>query len=54
MPAYPDFFTRAAGNTPCGYQARLAEAPCESRLINIPTGLGKTAEDVPASRSTHP
>jgi CRISPR-associated endonuclease/helicase Cas3 len=25
------------------YQRRLAEAPCMSRLINVPTGLGKTA-----------
>lgn len=47
-----------AGNTPYGYQCRLACGPhanpakletlttgtaCESRLINIPTGLGKTA-----------
>lgn len=28
---------------PYDYQARLAALPCESRLINIPTGLGKTA-----------
>jgi CRISPR-associated endonuclease/helicase Cas3 len=28
---------------PYDYQNRLATAPCESRLISIPTGLGKTA-----------
>ena len=43
MSAYPDFFTRAAGNAPYDYQARLAEAPCESRRISIPVGLVKTA-----------
>lgn len=54
MSAYSDFFTRAAGNAPYVYQARLAEAPCESRLINIPTGLGKTTADARASCSTQP
>ena len=28
---------------PYDYQSRLAQADCESRLISIPTGLGKTA-----------
>jgi CRISPR-associated endonuclease/helicase Cas3 len=28
---------------PYDYQNRLATSPCESRLISIPTGLGKTA-----------
>ncbi len=50
--------TPQAGNTPYDYQCRLAcgkgakadrpetlstGTPCESRLIHIPTGLGKTA-----------
>lgn len=41
------FFEAATGNVPYGYQRRLAGntagRPCESQLINIPTGLGKTA-----------
>lgn len=38
------FFGEATGNLiPYGYQTRLAEEPCISRLINVPTGLGKTA-----------
>ena len=40
---YSDFFQQATGNPPYDYQRHLAECPCESRLINIPTGLGKTA-----------
>ena len=41
------FFHTATGNEPYEYQIRLAGSddgcPCESLLINIPTGLGKTA-----------
>lgn len=41
------FFKAACGpdqaRTPYDYQSRLANLPCESRLISIPTGLGKTA-----------
>jgi CRISPR-associated endonuclease/helicase Cas3 len=55
---FPQFFQNATGNTPYDYQCRLAcgernDRPedewlaggteCNSRLINIPTGLGKTA-----------
>jgi len=48
---YDEFFQTATGNLPYDYQRRLAcgerngrlEAECNSRLINIPTGLGKTA-----------
>jgi len=42
---FSDFFAKAFtdGRVPYDYQCRLAELPCESRLINIPTGLGKTA-----------
>lgn len=56
--SYKDFFQRATANTPYGYQCRLACGPdaaaekpdtlsggteCRSQLINVPTGLGKTA-----------
>lgn len=41
------FFQSATGNQPYGYQSRLAGGDsgitCNSQLINIPTGLGKTA-----------
>ncbi len=42
---YSTFFSTAIGSDlqPYGYQSRLAELPCESRLISVPTGLGKTA-----------
>ncbi len=43
MPTYEQFFQAATGNQPHDYQKRLAASPSESRLINIPTGLGKTA-----------
>ena len=57
-PQFDEFFQTATGNSPYGYQCRLAcgddarsEKPesltggceCRSQLINIPTGLGKTA-----------
>jgi CRISPR-associated endonuclease/helicase Cas3 len=39
---FQTFFTQATGKTePYDYQSRLAHAPCESRLISVPTGLGK-------------
>jgi CRISPR-associated endonuclease/helicase Cas3 len=41
------FFQTATGNSPYDYQSRLAGGnsgtACRSQLINIPTGLGKTA-----------
>ena len=42
---YETFFRAATGlDGPFDYQCRLAEDPeCKSRLINIPTGCGKTA-----------
>ena len=44
---FDDFFKTATGNAPYDYQARLAGGDsgtdCHSQLINIPTGLGKTA-----------
>ncbi len=46
---YAAFFQAATGKPePYDYQRRLAESPCESRLINIPTGLGKTADSIRA------
>lgn len=57
-PQFDEFFQAATGNSPYGYQCRLAcgddarsDKPesltggreCCSQLINIPTGLGKTA-----------
>lgn len=53
--SFPAFFRAATGNAPYDYQSRLAcgeplegeppgkPRPCESQLIAIPTGLGKTA-----------
>jgi CRISPR-associated endonuclease/helicase Cas3 len=45
--SFADFFQTATGNTPYDYQSRLAGSDsvtaCSSQLINIPTGLGKTA-----------
>ncbi|SPE63070.1 CRISPR-associated helicase Cas3 [Verrucomicrobia bacterium] len=46
---FREFFkTATGGREPYDYQCRLAEGGCrcESRLINIPTGLGKTAAAV--------
>lgn len=49
---FQDFFQSATGNTPYDYQSRLAGrdsgTACHSQLINIPTGLGKTAAVVSA------
>lgn len=52
-PQFDVFFEKATGNAPYAYQRRLAgvmerptpSSPFPSRfqLINIPTGLGKTA-----------
>lgn len=43
--SFPDFFqTATGGRLPYPWQTRLADDPvCRSRLIDIPTGLGKTA-----------
>lgn len=58
---FDDFFRQATGNTPYAYQRRLAGdtagTVCASQLINIPTGLGKTAAVVLAwlwNRVAHP
>jgi CRISPR-associated endonuclease/helicase Cas3 len=46
-PAFDDYFATASGHAPFDYQRVLAGSddgtPCESHLVNIPTGLGKTA-----------
>ena len=44
MQTYAEFFHTATRNRPYDWQQRLARDPeCRSRLIDIPTGLGKTA-----------
>lgn len=40
---YIDFFTIATGYQPYPYQIQLASIPNHSAIINIPTGMGKTA-----------
>jgi ERCC4-related helicase len=44
---FDTFFHTATGNMPYDYQSRLAGndsgKACRSQLINIPTGMGKTA-----------
>ena len=44
---FEQFFETATGHAPYDYQRRLAGGgagrACESQLINVPTGLGKTA-----------
>jgi CRISPR/Cas system-associated endonuclease/helicase Cas3 len=44
---FDNFFQSATDNTPYDYQSRLAGndsgTACRSQLINVPTGLGKTA-----------
>lgn len=57
---FDDFFKAATGHAagPFDYQRRLAGddtgCPCESKLINIPTGLGKTVAVVLAWLRTVP
>ncbi len=72
MKRFDQFFSKATGFNPYEYQNRLAcserdardeddwlksGSPCESRLIDVPTGLGKTAAVVLAwlwNRVAHP
>ena len=44
-PDFSTFFSSASEDKrmPYAYQQRLANEPCISRLISVPTGLGKTA-----------
>jgi hypothetical protein len=45
--SFAAFFQQTTGNPPYAYQSRLAGddsgAECRSQLIDLPTGLGKTA-----------
>lgn len=41
-PNFADFFRRATGNTPYGYQVALAESERPPDLVHVPTGSGKT------------
>jgi len=47
MMTFEQFFEAATRHAPYDYQRRLAGGSagraCESQLINVPTGLGKTA-----------
>jgi CRISPR-associated endonuclease/helicase Cas3 len=47
MMTFGQFFETATGHAPYDYQRRLAVGDagraCKSQLINVPTGLGKTA-----------
>ena len=43
---FPEFFRRATGKGPFPYQVRLATAELLPQLLDIPTGLGKTAAAV--------
>lgn len=40
---FGDFFQRATGNEPFGYQRRLATEPRLPEMLIVPTGAGKTA-----------
>ncbi|MGH7873849.1 MAG: hypothetical protein ACREQO_16720, partial [Candidatus Binatia bacterium] len=43
MPTFDEFFKRATGNDPFPYQQRFAEESEMPELVDVPTGLGKTA-----------
>ena len=43
MPSFDEWFKRATGNDPFPYQRRFAEAKKVPQLVDVPTGLGKTA-----------
>jgi CRISPR-associated endonuclease/helicase Cas3 len=45
LPTYAEFFTQLTGRQPFPYQAGLAEGPWPD-LLDVPTGLGKTAAAV--------
>ena len=50
LPSFDRYFSGATGHEPFDYQRRLAGGDsgtaCQSQLINVPTGLGKTAAAV--------
>jgi CRISPR-associated endonuclease/helicase Cas3 len=41
--SFDDFFRRATGNAPYPYQRKLATGDDFPELLDVPTGLGKTA-----------
>ena len=43
MPSFDERFQRATGNDPFPYQRRFAEERQIPELVDVPTGLGKTA-----------
>ena len=43
MPNFDEWFKRATGNDPFPYQRRFAEEGEIPQLVDVPTGLGKTA-----------
>jgi CRISPR-associated endonuclease/helicase Cas3 len=43
MPSFDEWFKHAAGNDPFPYQRRFAEEGEIPELVDVPTGLGKTA-----------
>lgn len=42
-PGFSEVFTAATGHAPWPYQEALSRQPCSNRLIDVPTGCGKTA-----------
>jgi CRISPR-associated endonuclease/helicase Cas3 len=40
---FPDWFKRVTGNEPYPFQTRFACEPILPELVDVPTGLGKTA-----------
>ena len=43
MSSFKESFKRATGNDPYPYQRRFAEEGDIPQLVDVPTGLGKTA-----------
>jgi Lhr-like helicase len=43
MSSFDEWFKRATGHDPFPYQRRFAEEGEISKLVGVPTGLGKTA-----------
>jgi CRISPR-associated endonuclease/helicase Cas3 len=43
MPSSDEWFQRATGKAPFPYQRRFAEEGEIPNLVDVPTGLGKTA-----------
>ena len=43
MSSFDEWFRRATGNDPFPYQGRFAEEGEIPKLVDVPTGLGKTA-----------